>query len=131
MPGGRVRASSAKQQEDVSAGIDLLASIQDLQLQAMQPSEVFLFLVSRIPGLRMFEPVWSLSGAALMAFKPQTFVHALQLEFLSFPRTLAVEVFKVIQKKIMDQAQVTSTDDSSNAIDGFDFSAWSNSSTML
>jgi hypothetical protein len=76
-------------------------------LQDLSVEDMFFFLSSRIPALRIFESVWNFSGADIVSIDPKLFVRALQLEFVSFPFSAGVEVYKLVQQKIITDVSMS------------------------
>lgn len=131
MPGGSRSKSAAgggSNAQAVVANAERLAVIENMKLSEMQSGELFQFLLSKIPGIKIYEAVWLLSGAQLAAFPPSSFVRALQMEFLSFSFSLGVEIFKIVQKKIVDdhQTKITSGAEGQDVADTGAVNAWAN-----
>jgi hypothetical protein len=72
----------------------------------MSPEAVFKFLSAKIPGIRVFRNVWQISGRQLLSFEPQSLIRALQVEFMSFPFSVGVEVFKLVQARLAEEISV-------------------------
>jgi hypothetical protein len=70
-------------------------------MQDLSSKDMFQFLVSSIPKLQPFESIWTFSGADIVSIDPKLFVRALQLEYASFPFSIAVEVYKLVQQKVI------------------------------
>jgi hypothetical protein len=81
--------------------------ISETLLQSLTAQDVFQFLVSKIPTLRSFEQVWTFSGADLISIDPKVFVRALQIEYPSLPFSAGVEVYKLVQQKILSDVSIS------------------------
>ena len=78
-----------------------LGRIEKTPLCVMNPKDTFLFLSSKIPALQAFELVWTFQGAQLFSIGPDAFIRQLQNEYLNFPFSVGVEVYKLVQQKII------------------------------
>jgi hypothetical protein len=76
-------------------------------LQDLSTKDVFQLLVSGVPSIRIFESVWTFSGADLVSIDPKLFIRVLQTEFASFPFSVGVEVYKLVQQKIISDVSIS------------------------
>jgi hypothetical protein len=93
-----------------NASLELAARnkrISETLLQNLAAQDVFYFLASKIPMMRSFEQVWTFSGADLISIDPRLFVRALQTEYFSFPFSAGVEVYKLVQQKILSDVSIS------------------------
>jgi hypothetical protein len=95
-------------------------------LQDLSAKDVFQFLASSIPKLQSFESIWTFTGADLVSIDPKLFVRALQLEYSSFPFSIAVEVYKLVQHKII--TDVSNSDGKPGNLSSEVVQQWSNAS---
>jgi hypothetical protein len=92
-----------------SADVQNSGSLGQKLMCLMSSDEVFAFIVSKVSGLQQFKNVWLLTGEQLLSFEPRLFIRAIQLELMSFPFSLGVEVFKLVQERIREEAQFVVT----------------------
>ena len=84
-----------------------LSRIAETLLQSLSAEDVFYFIVSKVPAIHSFEAVWSFTGADLVSIEPKNFVRALQTEFPTFPFSAGVEVYKLVQQKIITDVSIS------------------------
>ena len=75
-------------------------------LHTFAAKDVFIFLHSKVPILKSFELFWNLSGDQLVSVGPKSIIQLLQTEFTSFPFSAAVEVFKLVQQKVVSDVSL-------------------------
>jgi hypothetical protein len=81
--------------------------ISETLLQNLSAKDVFFFLGSKLPALQAYEAVWTFTGADLVSIDPKSFVRALQTEYNSFPFSVGVEVYKLVQQKILADVSIS------------------------
>jgi hypothetical protein len=81
--------------------------ISETLLQNLTAQDVFFYLVSKVPSIRSFGQVWNFSGADLISIDPKLFVRVLQTEYSSFPFSAGVEVYKLVQQKIISDVSIS------------------------
>ena len=81
--------------------------IANTLLQSLSSQDVFFFLASEVPAIHSFEAVWSFTGADLVSIEPKNFVRVLQTEFPTFPFSAGVEVYKLVQQKIITDVSIS------------------------
>jgi hypothetical protein len=83
-----------------------LARIEKTPLQELKAADVFLLFVSKVPALQPFEFVWAIDGADIVSIDPKLFVRKLQTEYVNFTFSVAKEVYKLVQLKIMSDREI-------------------------
>jgi hypothetical protein len=89
------------------AAANLKRRVSTTLLQNLSAEDVFQFLVSEIPALRSFESLWTFSGADLVSIEPKSFIRTLRTEYQSFPFSVGVEVYKLVQQKILSDVSMS------------------------
>jgi len=64
-------------------------------------------MVSAIPSISAYEATWTFSGNQLVTIGPELFVRAIQVEHFAFPFSAAVEIFKIVQRKVVSDVSLS------------------------
>ena len=116
--GGSVAGTSARPQasvEPISESQALRDRLSAISIQDMTANDAFLFISSKVPSIKAFEPSWRITGSQLIHYGPVHFIANLQSELIMLPRTTCIEIFIEIQKRIIADASSSVKDSTPGA----------------
>jgi hypothetical protein len=99
-----------------------LTRIDKTPLHELSPKDAFLLMVSAIPSISAYESTWTFSGNQLVTIGPDLFVRAIQVEYFAFPFSAAVEIFKIVQRKVVSDVSLSNYN--SNPVDSALVQKW-------